>query len=326
MHKALSVSALFAAIGNVLPVHAEALKVSLSEEGAYRSVQEAVDALPSTGGSILVGPGIYRGKVGVAKPNVYVRGGGKRPDEVVIVYGNSAGTAGGTRLSATLDASGDSFRLENLTVRNDYSANPANPASQAVALSVTGDKVVIANVRILGAQDTLFANKGANGRMSRQFFVDCYIEGHVDFIFGNAKAYFRKCELHGVANHAVVYTAQSRASEDEDSAFVFDHCTLTADSAARNVALGRPWRPYAAVIFLSAQIDAPVMAEGWIEWDPGKSRSLMSAYYAEYRSLGIGADPTGRERYAHQLSGREVKQWSLQSFFSRDTSWISQPR
>ena len=29
----------------------------------------------------------------------------------------------------------------------------------------------------------------------RQYYTDCYIEGHVDFIFGDAKAVFENCEI-----------------------------------------------------------------------------------------------------------------------------------
>ncbi|WP_246510326.1 pectinesterase family protein [Bradyrhizobium glycinis] len=78
-------------------------------------------------------------------------------------------------------------------------------------------------------------------------------------MFGNAKAWFRQCELHGTANQAVIYTAQNKATPDEDSGYVFDHCRLSADPAARYIALGRPCRPYATVVFLSAKVDAPVM-------------------------------------------------------------------
>ncbi|WP_245327013.1 pectinesterase family protein [Bradyrhizobium sacchari] len=53
---------------------------------------------------------------------------------------------------------------------------------------------------MLGAQDTLFAGKGPNGRVSRQYFSNCYIEGLVAFMVGNAKPWFRQCELHGIAN------------------------------------------------------------------------------------------------------------------------------
>lgn len=301
---------------------AEHILVSPSGDKAYRSIQEAIDALPARGGDILIAPGIYREKVKVGKSGVHIRGTGKKPEDTVVVYGDGAIKVGGTVHSATMDASGDDFRLDNLTVQNDYSLDPVNPPSQAVALAITGDKDVITHTRLLGAQDTLFANKGPNGRRARQYFSDCYIEGHVDYIFGNAKAYFQRCELHGIANQAVVYTAQSKDSPEEDSAYVFDHCTLTADPAARGIALGRPWRSYATVIFLSTKMNAPVIAEGWIEWDRDKTNRLMTAYYAEYQSTGIGANLRGREPYSHQLTDDEARQWSLKSFFADDTNWL----
>ncbi|QOZ24022.1 pectinesterase family protein [Bradyrhizobium sp. CCBAU 51753] len=303
--------------------HAQPLLVSHGDRATYHSVQAAIDALPAQGGDIQIAPGIYREKVKVFKSGVHIKGSGRKPDDTVIVYGDGAINVGGTIRSATLDASGDDFRLDNLTIQNDYALNPANPASQAVALSVTGDRDIISRVRLLGAQDTLFAGKGQNGRMSRQYFSDCYIEGHVDFIFGNAKAYFQDCELHGIANQAVVYTAQSKAAPDEDSAYVFDHCRLTADPSARFVALGRAWRPYATVIFLSTKMDAPVLAEGWREWTPGKTSTLGTAYYAEYKSTGVGANPAGREPYSHQLTDREAAKWSLKAFFAGATDWLS---
>ncbi|WP_342710091.1 pectinesterase family protein [Bradyrhizobium sp. B124] len=302
---------------------AQMLFVSHADETAYHSVQAAIDALPAQGGDIQIAPGIYREKVKVVKSGVHLKATGKRPDDTVVVYGDGAINVGGTAHSATMDASGDDFRLDNLTIQNDYALNPANPASQAVALSVTGDRDVVTRVRLLGAQDTLFAGKGPNGRMSRQYFSDCYIEGHVDFIFGNAKAYFRHCELHGIANQAVVYTAQSKGTPDEDSAYVFDHCRLTADPAARYVALGRAWRSYAAVIFLATKMDAPVIAEGWREWTPGKTNTLTTAYYAEYKSSGIGSNSAGREPHSHQLSDSEAAKWSLRAFFGRATDWLS---
>lgn len=323
----MRIFALFAAVLAgcfcISAAHAQPLLVSHAERAAYHSVQAAIDALPAQGGDIQIAPGIYREKVKVFKSGVHIKGSGRKPDDTVIVYGDGAINVGGTVRSATLDASGDDFQLDNLTIQNDYSLNSANPASQAVALSVTGDRDIISRVRLLGAQDTLFAAKGPNGRMSRQYFLDCYIEGHVDFIFGNAKAYFRRCELHGIANQAVVYTAQSKAAPDEDSAYVFDHCRLTADSAARDVALGRPWRPYATVVFLSTKMDAPVVAEGWREWAPGKTNSLRTAYYAEYKSTGVRANPAGREPYSHQLTDGEAAKWSLNTFFGGATDWLS---
>ncbi|WP_407185230.1 pectinesterase family protein [Bradyrhizobium centrosematis] len=289
-------------------------------------MQQAIDALPAEGGEVRLAPGIYREKVIISKSGVHLFGMGGNPEDTLIVYGDGAIKVGGTVRSATLSATGDDFRLENLSIQNDYARNPANPPSQAVALSLTGDKDVVRRVRLLGAQDTLFAGNGPNGRMSRQYFSNCYIEGHVDFVFGNAKAWFRECELHGIANQAVVFTAQSKAAPDEDSGYVFDHCSLSADPAARVIALGRPWRPYATVVFLSTKIDAQVVAEGWREWTPGKTNSLSTSYYAEYRSFGAGANPSGREPYSHQLTDGEAEKWSLKLFFGGVTDWLPMER
>ncbi len=311
---------LVAALGLVLCACAHtkpdtSVTVSHNDPNAFHSIQSAIDAMPAEGGDILVAPGIYREKISVAKNGIHIRGTGAGPSDTVIVFGDGAINVGGTFRSATLDASGDDFRLTNLTVQNDYSRNPQNPPSQAVALSLTGDKVVIAKVRLLGAQDTLYANKGKGGRMSRQYFSDCYIEGHVDFIFGNAKAWFERCELHGIAHQSVMYTAQSKNSPDEDSAYVFDHCTLTADAGAHGISLGRAWRPYATVIFLNTRMDAPVIPEGWREWTPGKTDTLKTATYAEYKSTGPGASPSTREPYSHQLTDAQAARWSRKTFF-----------
>ncbi|MBB4396552.1 pectinesterase family protein [Bradyrhizobium sp. ERR14] len=319
-------SALLAGCFCISAAHAQPLWVSHAANADYHSVQQAIDALPAEGGNVRIAPGVYREKVKISKSGIHLSGTGSNPEDTVIVYGDGAINVGGTARSATLSATGDDFRLENLTIQNDYALNPANPPSQAVALSLTGDKDVVTRVRLLGAQDTLFAGKGPNGRMSRQYFSNCYIEGHVDFVFGNAKAWFRQCELHGIANQAVVFTAQSKAAPDEDSGYVFDHCSLSADPAARDIALGRPWRPYATVVFLSTKIDAQVVAEGWREWAPGKTNSLSTSYYAEYRSFGAGANPSGRESHSHQLTDSEASRWSLRVFFGGTTDWLPRER
>ncbi len=304
---------------------ADPLKVSHDDPGAYHTVQSAIDALPSGGGEIDIAPGTYREKLLIAKAGVHLHGAGAKPQDVVLVYGDCAATAGGTFKSYSVDVSGDDFHADGLTIQNDCWLTPGAKPSQAVALALTGDRAVLTHVRLLGHQDTLYANKGGGGRMSRQYFADCYIEGHVDFIFGNAKAFFERCELHGLAHQSVMYTAQSRNSPDEDSAYVFDQCRLTADKDAQGISLGRAWRPYAAVVYLHTDMQAPVIKGGWREWTPGKTNTLPTAYYAEYQSTGSGADPTGREPYAYQLTDRQAQQWTVKAFFKGDTAWLPNP-
>ncbi len=304
------------------PALATEVKVSHDDPAAFHTVQAAIDSLPDTGGDIVIAPGTYREKLFVTKSGVHMHGTGAKPEDTVLVNGDGAMNVGGTFHSATLDASGDDFHLDNLTVQNDYWLNPANPPSQAVALSVTGDRDVFTRIRLLGHQDTLFANKGKGNRMSRQYYSDCYIEGHVDFIFGNAKAYFHGCEIHGVPHESIMFTAQSKATPEEDSAYVFDHCILTADPQAKNISLGRAWRIRATVIFLDTDMQAPVIKDGWREWTPGKTNTLPFAYYAEYKSSGPGANPTGREPYSLQLTDTQAAQWRLATFFKGDTAWL----
>lgn len=311
--------------GGMAPVAAKTVRVSPDAPGAFRSIGAAVAALPAQGGEVRIDPGEYREKLWISKDDVHLVGTGSGPDKVSIVYGDSSITVGNTYRTPSVHIVADGFRAENLTIANDWSRDPAHPNAQAVALSVSGDRAVFTRVRILSTQDTLYLAR-PEGARSRQVFRDCYVEGHVDFVFGNAKAWFERCELHGLKRDNVFYTAQSRNAPDEDSAFVFSDCVLTADPQARNIFLGRAWRPHARVVWLDTRMEAPIEPAGWREWYPDRSRTLDTAYYAEYRSTGPGASPATRDPRSHQLTDAEARRWTLESFFAGDTAWIDQPR
>lgn len=276
------------------------------------SIQKALDAAPETGALITVAPGTYREVITVSKPNITLRGMGASNADTVIVFDKSAGTAGGTSKSATVNIVADSFTGENITFANDFNRTheQVQAGSQALAIAVTGDKAIFRNMRFLGNQDTVYAAKGM------QYFTRCYIEGNVDFIFGDAKAYFDHCELHNTAHKAGGYvTAQSKNSPEQDSAYVFDHCKLTAEPGQTRVYLGRPWRPYAAVIFLHTEMGPHIEPAGWREWHPGETKSLETAYYAEYKSTGPGANPDQRDPHSHQLTPTEAAKYEVKTFF-----------
>ncbi len=231
---------------------------------------------------------------------------------------------GGTVKSATLTASGDDFRAANLTISNDY-AWQSNEGSQAVALAVTGDRAVFDHVRLLGAQDTLYAASRKCAAepcpVSRQYFRDCYIEGHVDFIFGDANAFFDHCEIHALAHPEIMLTAHSRTAPEQEKAYVFDRCRITADPGAGTIYLGRPWRDYARVIFMNTQMDAAVHPAGWREWTPGSTERLKTAYYAEYRPRGKHASVKQREPLSHQLTDKEAQRWQKRVFLAGTDRW-----
>ncbi len=315
---------LFAALAAVAPAKAQTQATVI--EPAPGVIQAAVDALPATGGTIDLKPGVYREKVSITKPHVRLHGLGRSAGDVVIVWSDGAVDVGGTSKTATVSLSGDDGGADNLTIQNDYWLKHPDRPSQAVALSVTGDREVFDRIRLLGHQDTLYAASrkkcdGPGCGTSRQLFRDCYIEGHVDFIFGDAKAYFRRCEVHALAHREVMLTAQSKVTPAQDSGYVFDHCRVTAEAGARAIYFGRAWRPYATVVFLRTRIDAPLDPAGWREWHPGETHTFDTAYFAEAGSTGPGADVSRRDSHSHQLSAAEARRWSFTAFMSEPDHW-----
>ena len=292
------------------------LSVAADGTGRYDSVQHAIDAAPNTGAVIWIAPGTYREVLTIDKAHIHLRSPEADASKTVIVFDKSAGTSGGTSNSATVNVLGDDFTGENLTFQNDFNAHhPQVPVgSQALAVRVTGDRAIFRNMRFLGNQDTVFAgNKG--GTSSRQYFTGCYIEGNVDFIFGDSKAYFDHCEIRSNAHSGGYITAQSKHDAEQDSAYVFNHCKLTADPGVAKVWLGRPWRPYAAVIYLNTEMGDHIEPAGWREWHPGETKSLETAFYAEYNSSGPGAHPGQRDPHGKLLSATEAAQFEMKAFF-----------
>jgi len=316
MIKGLAVLA-FALVAATSAAAAERVTIA-PEPGA---LQAAIDRLPADGGVIQLKRGVYREKITLAKSHVRLRGLGRRPQDVVVVWSDGARTAGGTFKSATANISGDDVRVENLTIQNDYWLKHPDQPSQAVALAVTGDRNLFERVRLLGHQDTLYAGSkvkcdGRGCGTSRQLFRNCYIEGHVDFIFGDAKAYFQGCEIRALAHGEILLTAQSKVTPDQDSGYVFDRCRVTADPGARSIYLGRAWRPYATVVFIRTWLPSALHPAGWREWHPGKTNTFETAYFAEHRSTGPGGDVSRRDPHSHQLTPDESRAWSFDAFMS----------
>jgi pectinesterase len=288
------------------------------------SVQKAIDALPVSGGEIAVKPGTYREVVTIRKPNVHLHGQDPYPSKTIIVFNNGPAN-GGTFASGTVYVEAPNVTIDHLTIANDL----GNGKGQAVALAVTADRAIFRNLRILGAQDTLFAasrycySDYGPCEPARQYFADSYIEGNTDFIFGDSLAVFERCHLHGIAPGTVMYTAHSRhTAEQTESAYIFEHCRLTADPRTQgSVSLGRSWRPYATVVFLHAQIDAPVIPAAWTEWMRFGKPTLPTAYYAEFDSIGPGANPQSREPYSHQLTAAEAEKWSPRLILAGQDNW-----
>ena len=285
--------------------------VAADGSGDFRTVQQAVDHVPDNNNKpvvIHIKPGVYKEQVRVSAGKRYLTFRGNDPRNTVLTYQLSAQKAGNTRLTFSTLINADDFRAENLTFENSFGTG-----SQAVALFVDAARASFQNCRFLGWQDTLFVNG------SRHFFKDCYIEGHVDFIFGTASAVFENCTIHSKGSGYV--TAHYRTSNEEDTGFVFSHCRLTGENTGNGVYLGRPWRPYARVVFIDCWLGAHIRPEGWDNWrDPAREKT---AWFGEYKSKGPGANPSARVAWSRQLRDREAAEFSREKFFNRAVRGLS---
>lgn len=63
-------------------------------------------------------------------------------------------------------------------------ASPGDVGAQAVALRIAGDQAALYGCGFYGAQDTLLDERG------RHYFRECFIEGSIDFIFGNSRSLY----------------------------------------------------------------------------------------------------------------------------------------
>jgi pectinesterase len=304
------------------------VKTGIEGTTEFPTIQMAMDHHPFAGigrdgkpGRVFIeiAPGVYHERVIVTQnhTNITLVGMGKSPEDVVITNSLNAKQAGGTFFTETVEINGTGFEADNITFENT-----AGNTGQAVAAAVRADKAVFKHCRFLGHQDTLFADYG------RQYYADSYIEGGVDFIFGNATAVFDHSEIH--ANGPGYLTAQSRTSPGQTTGYVIIDSKVTdgieervepdADPAARaTISLGRPWRPYSRVVYIDTELPADVVPEGWNAW--GKTPSTPLAFYAEFHDSGPGANAAGRATWSHQLTARQAAQFEPRAFLAGADHW-----
>src|SRR5215475_12925643 len=148
--------------------------VAPNGDGQFKSIQDAIMAAPQ-GLPSAERPWVIHVKPGVYKELIYAQ----RERGFIKLEGEDAAKTIITFRTPTAQIDGDGFAAENITFENS-----AGPVGQALALRVDGDRVSFKDCRFLGWQDTILLNRG------RQYFENCYIAGHVDFIFGAATAFF----------------------------------------------------------------------------------------------------------------------------------------
>lgn len=295
------------------------LVVAADGSGQFTNVQAAINAAPQNTSStnwcvILIKPGIYKGLLYVQREKHFVRLLGGDAEKTVLTYDLHANLPGPDgkpistfRTPSTLiDA--DDFAAENLTFENS-----AGPKGQALAIRLDGDRLIFRNCRFLGWQDTILGNRG------RHYYENCYVAGAVDFIFGGATEFYEHCQINCLGNG---YITAASTTSNTAFGFVFSHCQITGKNPGVKTYLGRPWRPYACVYFLSTEMSDVVRPAGWDNWrDPAREKT---ARYAEYNSTGPGANPQTRVKWAHQLNADQAAAITVENVLGGSDGWNPQ--
>ncbi|MBR7781761.1 pectinesterase family protein [Undibacterium luofuense] len=110
---------------------------------------------------------------------------------------------------------------------------------QALALMTDGvDRAQFEQVQLLGLQDTLYMRAGTDGKTARNFFYRSLIEGDVDYIFGDATAYFLESEIRSVGTRTTSYAVAPNTNLMTRYGFVFNQSRFTSDHSV-NARAGR---------------------------------------------------------------------------------------
>ncbi len=293
------------------------MTISADGRGDYKTIQDAVDAIPygpAQACTIHILPGIYKQRITVPRIKPHVRFIGDDAAATVLTFDLGATQIGsdgkpiGTFATPSVSILADDFIARNITFENTFGNH-----GQALALEVAGDRDAFDHCRLLGWQDTLFADSHG-----RNYFRDCFIAGHVDFIFGKSTAVFDHCEIR---SHAHGYLTAASTDVRTPFGFVFLDCKLTADPDVKlgEVLLGRPWRDAAATAFIRCEMGEQINPLGWSNWD--KPAREKTARYSEYASTGPGGGMSHRVNWAKTLSDEDAKAYTLSNILGGSDHW-----
>ena len=304
--------------------------VSPDGHGDFATVQQAIDAVPDYSHehitTIYIRKGVYKENVHIPHSKFRMHISGEDAPGTIITFDKAAkhnwpltGYPIGTSGSATIYIHSSYVTFENLTFEN--TAGEGKEIGQAVAVFTDGDFLFFKNCRFIGNQDTLYTygRYGKDGGIKRNYFLDCYIEGTTDFIFGPSIAYFENCTIHSKKNS---YVTAASTLKGQKYGYVFKNCRLTAAEGITKCYLGRPWGAYAKTVFIDCELGSHILPEGWHDWEkPGKPDTKKNSYYAEWGSYGPGAAGP-RVKWARKLTARKAAGYTFENVMYQEQDGI----
>ncbi|KAJ4849853.1 hypothetical protein Tsubulata_014618 [Turnera subulata] len=269
---------------------AKTIVVDSKGQGAFTSVQKAIDSIPPNGQTwtlIKIKAGTYKEKVKIPidKPFIALQGEGRA--STVIQWGEG----GGATTNGTLTVEPPNFVAADILFKNTYntdfpkSVHQVQPAPAAV---LYGDKASFYRCGFIGVQDTF------TDAIGRHYLNSCYFEGGY-------------------------ITAQGRDTPKFNSGFVFLSSKIVGNGPAY---LGRAYRPYSTVVFKDTVMPRMIQPQGWNIWNQ-KDEKLIT--YAEVNCTGY--DKSKRVKWEKELSPQELDSLiNVNNFINKDGWLEKQPK
>lgn len=299
------------------------ITVRQSGKAQFKTIQSAIDSVSNKTQNtrwirIKIFPGVYRQLVIISglQSCIYLEGAGSKS---TFVEWNGHDTPFTT---PTLISRADNIVAKGITFMNSHN-HPLDGGearlAPAEAARIEGDKCAFFECAFLGVQDTLSDHAG------RHYFHRCFIQGAIDFIYGNGQSIYEECTLFFSVGADLpkgrggVFTAHRRESEEDPSAFVFKNCNITGNGKAK-ANLGRGYRSHSRVIIANSYLGDVVSPAGWDPWR-GKN-NVQDLTFVEEGCWGPGSNKSKRVPWMKRLSGSALRRFVDKTFIDQQ-GWIA---
>ncbi|KAE8979361.1 hypothetical protein PR003_g22545 [Phytophthora rubi] len=285
------------------PAGAIVVDASGAHVGSVRTVAEGFAKLPNTTAehTVFVFPGVYQEQATLPVLNgpVVLQGytcdtSSYAANQVTITQAKAQKDVPASIIknrndyTATLLLKSNNVKVYNLNV-----ANTAGPVGQAIAAKADGANYGFYACKFTGYQDTLYANQGPS------VYAKSYISGTVDFVFGlYAKAWFESCDIVSIGKGCI--SANGRSNDTNPSEYVFNNAHVSGTGAPGSAYLGRPWKPYARVVWQNSELSNIINPKGWQKWNG--DNNTANVYFKEYNNRGAGAATNQRVDFSGVLT------------------------
>lgn len=293
--------------------------------GDYTTIKAAIAAIPSTFEGkfvIYIKEGTYKEKLLLRQANVVLVGDGA--DKTIITWDDYQGLYNGStesdernRRSYTLRTEGKGTIIQDLTIENTHQNNTGS-GDQAMAVEVFNGSASFFNCNITGYQDTFL---GRNNNVYA-YVKDSFVEGNVDFIYGNSVMLFDGCQINVNRNGAAITAPSTSAAAPYG--IVFLDCDVTADQVGfdgktiSDIYLGRAWKDAAKSVWVRCKMPKTLHPAGWMAnmndsvQDNNKIFAEWGCTYAD----SADADLSKRQHGGRALTDEEAANYTYEKIFA----------